>query len=160
MTLVDLAQTGTVLRGEWGAKDLPRVADWVQDTPWVLRYRVQGGLDARKQMLLELSVEGEVHLVCQRCLNRMPWPVDIHTQVFLFEKQSLLDMAEAENPDIDAVLLDEELTLPQLLEDEVLLSLPYAPVHPDCELPGPKEVQGKLNPFLVLAPLKEQLTKK
>lgn len=115
--------------------DFPRLAH--EFTQGELFCRVEGQVDVGGGWRLRLQVQGEVGRVCQRCLGGMLQRVEIDHTLRLARNASELERLDAE-PDNDAILAEASLDLVELLEDEVLLSLPMAPMHPagDCARPG------------------------
>jgi uncharacterized protein len=83
---------------------------------------------------LRLTVTGSVGLLCQRCLGELAWPVDLAVVLTLVR-----DDAEAvglADPFETALLTDDGLDLAQVVEDEVLASLPLSPRHPETAACG------------------------
>ena len=54
----------------------------------------------------------------------------------------------------DSVLAPDLFDLLPLLEDELLLAVPYAALHPSCNPAGASEAGEKFSPFTALAGLK------
>ncbi|MBU3693278.1 MAG: DUF177 domain-containing protein [Rhodocyclaceae bacterium] len=132
---------------------LPRVLDSVADTTGRVSMQVRGSLDARDRPTLELRLEGELRVLCQRCLRPMPVHVAVR-QTLAFGEPSV-DERETETFDLDAVEvlpLMAHLDLAELVEEEVLLSLPMLPRHQQCDLPAPAD-SGKVLPFAALGAL-------
>lgn len=97
--------------------------------------RVDGHAGQRGEMSLRLSIHGKVELPCQRCLNAMWQAVDIDRTLYLALSERELERLDA-LPDSDAILVGETLDLVTLVEDEVLLSLPFAAMHVEGECPS------------------------
>lgn len=111
----------------------PRLArEFTQGT---LVCRVEGGVDQRGQLSLRLTVDGEVGLTCQRCLADMPYMVAVARTIYLARNDAEMERLDA-LPDSDAIQPGEALSLVGLVEDDVLLSLPYAPMHAAGECPA------------------------
>jgi uncharacterized protein len=110
----------------------PRLAQ--EFTQGALFCRVIGQVGPRGGMFLQLEVRGEVELTCQRCLNDMRHRIEIVRPVHLARSEVELERLEA-LPDADAILVGETLDLVDLVEDEVLLSLPLAVMHAEGECP-------------------------
>lgn len=162
------AEQAAELSGEWPLRTLERLTASAHpdrppgDTPVVWQARgerrtVRGGAP---QPWLHLSARTQMDLVCQRCLQ--PLPVEVMAQrSFLFvpgEQQAAELDAECED---DVLALTRSLDLAELVEDELLLSLPLVPRHAACPLPLPAEPGEPLaderpNPFAALAALKRQ----
>jgi len=112
----------------------PRLAH--EFTQGVLFCRVVGRVDQRGSLSLRLTVSGEVELACQRCLGSMPYKVDVERTLYLARNEAEMERLDA-LPDSDAIQAGEILNLVDLVEDEVLLSLPFATMHAEGECPVP-----------------------
>lgn len=110
---------------------------------------------------LSFDVKAKLTLACQRCL--LPVVVDVSGvyRVAILERQDQVNLVE----DQEFVLLSElgnpaHLPIKDLLEDELILSLPLSPRHDDCELltdsVGQVEQTESDNPFAILASLKNK----
>jgi uncharacterized protein len=112
----------------------PRLAH--EFTQGTLFCRVVGRMDQRGSLSLRLTVSGEVELTCQRCLGSMPYTVEVERTLYLARNEAELERLDA-LPDSDAIQPGETLSLVELIEDEVLLSLPLATMHAEGECPVP-----------------------
>ncbi|MFO7543743.1 MAG: hypothetical protein R6W97_13180 [Thiobacillus sp.] len=65
----------------------------------------------------------------------MPHTVQIERVLYLARSETEMERLEA-LPDSDAILVDETINLVDLVEDEVLLSLPLATMHAENECPA------------------------
>ena len=94
-------------------------------------------MDQRGSLSLHVSISGEAGLTCQRCLGSMPYTVEVERTLYLARNEAELERLDA-LPDSDAIQAGETLSLVELVEDEVLLSLPLAPMHAEgeCSLRG------------------------
>jgi len=155
---LEFARAGQVLRGSLPVAGLKRLEDGLFDTQGTLGYKLTGGLDELSRPRLELKIEGPLHLQCQRCLDRLEYAVDVSTRLLLLpEGRPPEDSDDPEGPDtIDA---SAELDVAALIEDEVLLSLPLAPRHPDgmCASRPKQQDEGakRASAFAQLAALKQ-----
>jgi uncharacterized protein len=111
----------------------PRLAH--EFTQGELFCRVDGTADALGSLSLRLAISGTVDLTCQRCLGGMRHAVQIERTLFLARNETELERLDA-LPDSDAILIGETLDLVELVEDEVLLSLPLAAMHAEGECPA------------------------
>ncbi|MBU2640604.1 MAG: DUF177 domain-containing protein [Gammaproteobacteria bacterium] len=110
----------------------PRLAD--EFTQGALLCRVLGRVNQRGSLSLQLAVSGEVEMTCQRCLNGMPYTVDLERTLYLARNEAEMERLDA-LPDSDAIQAGETLSLVELVEDEVLLSLPVAVMHAEGKCP-------------------------
>jgi uncharacterized protein len=132
---VEFARSAQQLSGSLPAASLKRLEDVLYDSQGCVDYEVRGDQDKRGRLLLRLSITGQLHLQCQRCLNALEHRVRISNTLLL---ASLVDMSakELDDPEApDVIEPQPELDVAALIEDEVLLSLPLAARHPEgtCE---------------------------
>jgi uncharacterized protein len=124
---------------------------------------VTGEQDGEGNPRLRLKLEGSLKLRCQRCLEPLPWVVAIDSLLLLGDEAEVLpDPAgeDGEEEELDAsapdvIVAERELAVLPLLEDELLLSLPIAPRHENCEPPTGGTKDRAASPFAVLAQLKK-----
>ena len=125
---------------------------------------LQFGKDVQKLTVMKGTAHAKVDLVCQRCGEAFEHLCEasfIYTP--LFERTNEEELPEAYEP----IELDEngEIDLYELLEDELILSLPFAPMHAEheCKRGGMQMTWGDIepaderpNPFAVLEELKRK----
>ncbi len=68
-------------------------------------------------------------LVCQRCLETVSWPIEARLAVAIVENEA--DSARVAPPFEPVLLVDGAVPLWEVIEDELLLAIPIAPMHPD-----------------------------
>lgn len=91
--------------------------------------RLEGFEDAEHRPCLRLQVSGRVPLVCQRCLEPLMLEIASNRCFVLAQReQDLPDLSEEED-DIEFLLADGTLDALALVEDEILLQIPMAPMH-------------------------------
>jgi uncharacterized protein len=99
----------------------------------------------------------ELSLRCQRCLERLPLHLDVERDLVLVADMRELEPRDDEDDDTDAIPGVASLDLREVIEEEILLSLPMAPRHPEdgCTAqPGASGAGGSDSPFSALAGLK------
>lgn len=136
----------------------PRLCEGLTQTEGVVRVRCRFERDAQHVAWLRGELETAVTLTCQRCMEDMVLPVAVTVELALVHDE---DYAERLADDADYLVAPEQgLVLADILEDELLLAIPYIPAHEDCDLgvrsveAAPAEVHRE-NPFQVLAALKK-----
>jgi uncharacterized protein len=78
----------------------------------------------------ELTFSGTAQLVCQKCLETMEVGVEASTQVGLIASEADADRVPEE---LEPVLAPEgRLSVGELVEEELLLTLPIVPLHGVC----------------------------
>ena len=158
---LEFARAGEQLTGSLDVAGMKRLEDLLYDAAGRLDYEVRGGQDERNRPRLELGVTGRLHLQCQRCLGLLDYPVDVTNTLVLLPRGTPADdeLDDPEGP--DAIEAEPELHVAALVEDEVLLSLPLSPRHPDAGCDGRTQTQetndedaGRAPAFAKLAALK------
>jgi uncharacterized protein len=156
---IEFARNGGELVGHIAVAELARLQDLAVANAGALDVTVAGDLDEQRRPWLHLVVRGELGLVCQRCLGVVSHTLEIETHLRLIltgEPWPEEEFDEGSEGQADeAIAADEMLALSSLVEDEIILSLPYAPMHEACELPGEGELNRKASPFAALAVLKK-----
>lgn len=137
--------------------EMTRVQDMLFSQESVLSWRLVGLLDDDNKPMLNLQVNGTVNLICGRCLESFAFDLNIDSLFVILADESLLPSEQDDIEDeVDYLVADPQMQVSQLIEDEVLLALPYAPKH-DINVCGVKDKVievGKPNPFKVLQGLK------
>lgn len=153
---LDFARNGKEISGEVPVAEMPRLLDMLETPQGNLSYTVRGGLDKQGNPFLDVGMAGSCQLRCQRCLDAMEHAVQIDTRLLLRD-QAELDALDDEEEEFDSILADAQLDVLNLLEEEILLSLPIAPRHEQgaCQAAdGEAAHKEEKNPFAVLAKLK------
>lgn len=163
-----LAQAGERLVGDERIAHFPRLLEETRGVGaesrvhYVAQAEVRTASDGAHQVWLKVSAEVTLSLICQRCLG----PVDVLIQ---FDREfrfvATEEQAEAEDDvsEEDVLVISRAFNLLTLIEDEVLMALPVAPMHETCPTPivfGVEDADfqapedDKPNPFAVLQQLK------
>ena len=132
---LEFARSAQESSGSVPVSALQRLEDLLYDSAGTLSFELRGRTDERNRPLLELAIVGGLHLQCQRCLERLEYPVDFSNTLLVVPAGAPLD-PDLEDPEApDTIEASAELDVQALIEDEVLLSLPLAPRHAEgaCE---------------------------
>lgn len=152
----ELASRRAVLAGVVEAKSLPRLLEVVTARPGAVTYRIAFTRDISGRPKVSGQVEGVLPLVCQRCLERLDWSFDARFESVVVEG------GQEDTGGSDAVICSGgRIELDPIIEDEILLALPNAPVHPrgSCEAPSFRAARDqppsrRSNPFSALRALR------
>ena len=125
------------LEGVVDAVGLPRVADQLAEGAADVAWRISGTTDALGRPALEVSLDGAVMLECQRCLRPFAWPVAQRTLLLLARDEREQARLDADDQH-EVVAAAAPLEARALVEDELLLTLPFAPhcERGDCVTPA------------------------
>ena len=154
---LELACNGRFVQGNVPLKWLPNLADRLLELDGSLAVRLEGSQSEEKS-LLRLVIDGTLLLQCQRCLANVRLPVQVNSVLQLISAGEDWPDEELMDDDMDAIDASEVLDIVGLVENEVLLALPLAPRHEQCELPGEfgaAENEYGSTSFLALAALKK-----
>jgi len=124
----DVARRCASLAGTVNAAALPRASDRLAQEGGAaeIAWRITGTVDAQGRPALEVSLDGTVPLVCQRCLQPYSWAVAQRTLLLLARDERELATLDAED-EHEVVSAAAPLDAATLVEDELLLTLPFAP---------------------------------
>jgi len=157
----DLAARRDSIAGTVVAGELSRIADRIAEgaSGPELRWRIDGTADAIGRPALAISLDGVVPLECQRCLRMFDWPVRQQTLLLLAKDER--ELVRLDENDLHEVILAADVLDPiALVEDELLLTLPFAPHcdRADCvvreQAKGDVATTGTSSPFAALGALK------
>lgn len=87
-----------------------------------------------EQPLITGTARCTVDVRCERCLEGMPWPVEVDFEVVAVDRLSLLDDATETAAEVEAPR--GRLDLWRVVEDELILGLPPVPKHQDVHCDG------------------------
>ena len=117
-----------------------------------INFTIMGDTKRFRQPSLHLHIKSSLPVICQRCLDEMS--VDIALDFDYLLSNSPAD--DIENSDeIDWLEISAEMSVRDLVEDELLLAMPIAPVHEAGCSKHSMQSGEKPNPFAVLKQLKK-----
>jgi uncharacterized protein len=143
----ELARAGANLRGTWPIRDFPRIRDMLAAHEGEVAYELDGVSDGRGRPALRLRVNGKLDLRCQRCLEALPCEVRADELLVLAGTQAEIDAEAADVHSADRVVAGREMPVRDLVEDELILALPYAPRHEVCSVRAVQDGAQKVGPF-------------
>jgi uncharacterized protein len=152
------AENADRLSGTLSVEELPRLADECLEDFQPFEMRAAGVHSPRGRSGIEIWLQGSVTVECQRCLKPLALELSPHAAFELARTEAEADAQSVilDEDDVwDAVVGTERFDLAQLGEDELMLALPFAPMHEACEPAAPAEAGEKISPFAVLAGLKK-----
>jgi len=114
--------------------DFPRLSVECANGESVLNWSIQGGVNQLGFPQLTLTVDGQLQLMCQRCLTPYDFPIDSQAELILAKDDDHADEIESmlEDDEIDVVVGSKAFNVMDLIEDEALLAIPQSPKHAVC----------------------------
>jgi uncharacterized protein len=152
---LEFARQGRRQAGKVRLVSLPRLAGVLADDGGEIDCEVLGELDREGNAFLVMRLDGEVGLRCQRCLETLVVPLRITSRLLLVPPGRQWPDEELAEDDYDAVEAGKEMALLPMIEEEVLLALPIAPMHDSCETPAATSDEQAPSPFAALAKLRK-----
>jgi uncharacterized protein len=129
---------------------------------WRARGELRNPARHQPEVWVHLDAQALMPVVCQRCLHPVDMPLQVRRS-FRFVADEATAAAEDDEAEEDLLALSHSFDLLELVEDELLMELPVAPMHAVC----PQAVKmsaadagfeaaaaEKENPFAVLGRLK------
>ena len=150
-----LAARGAQLQGVTPVAAMTRLAGLLDDASGDVESELRFSLDSGRSRI-DGSARAQVRVACQRCFEPMPVALDVELHLALVADDA---HADALPTGVDPALsLDGHVSPVELVEDELILALPYAPLHAvdACSVrPAETPATDKQNPFAVLRQLKK-----
>lgn len=143
----EFASAGASQQGALPLGDFPRLADALASDAGEVGYSVKGMRDEQGRPALRVAVRGTLSLRCQRCLEAIGFGVDSESILVLAATQAEIDAEPADPNAPDRVLAGREMPVRDLVEDELILALPYAPRHEDCAGRAGVDADAGVSPF-------------
>jgi uncharacterized protein len=155
---VDFAQTAQELHGTVALASLSRLKESsLPETEGSLRYALKGSSDGQGRFFLSIEIKGVLPLRCQRCLETMTYPLRVISALRLVRQTEAQSAGDDDPLAPDCIEARHDLDIVELLEEEILLALPYAPKHDDkaCRKASYDRDPAGTRAFAVLADLKK-----
>jgi len=143
----EFATAGATQEGTLPLGSFARLQDVLASDAGDVRYAVRGVRDERGRPSLELRVRATLQLRCQRCLAPLAHEVDETAVLVLAGSQAEIDADPLTVDAPDRVIAAKEMDLRGLVEDELILALPYAPRHEGCAAGPQGEDRTANSPF-------------
>jgi uncharacterized protein len=146
------------LEGGVPVAGFPRLAALCSNPSDELKWWLEGSHSASGDIQLDLTVSGKLDLVCQRCLDTFSYSLDSKISLLLAATEEEADEMEsrlADNDPVEVIVGGDSVNIMELIEDEVLLSIPLSPRHDACpNVPLDKLVKKPDSPFSALEGMK------
>ena len=121
--------------------DMPRLAKEASSLnpgdgfAWQMETHFEDLPGSEPRQILDLALKGRLHLVCQRCLQDCAVNLDEKRRFVLVATEAEADNYPLEDEEQEPLVASQHFNLLETIEDEVLLSLPLIPKHPEgfCE---------------------------
>ncbi|MEO8204340.1 MAG: YceD family protein [Betaproteobacteria bacterium] len=138
------------LEGRSPAADLGRLQDLLGPGSNEIEYEIAGSRDDMGRPALRLRVTGDLQLTCQRCLKPLAFALRLDELLVLAKSEAEIEAEPVDPESPDRVVAGKEMDVGTLLEDEILLAIPFAPRHEECSRRDADRGEAKPSPFAEL----------
>jgi uncharacterized protein len=157
------AETGRELKGRIALSEMERFSAALLDSSGTAEAEFQFGIDHEGIHYMRGHIRTEVTVECQRCLQSLPLQLEAELLLAIVSENDERELPSNYEP---LVAGKEPIFLRDIIEDELILSLPIVPKHAEGQCPTDMNkmaedqqkdshgTEGKKNPFAVLARLK------
>ena len=140
--------------GELPIALLTRLSSDLSRHDGALQYTLSGQIDTEKRSLLNIHINGTLVMRCQRCAENMQYAVNVDNTLQLVHSEDELDNEEDEinaimegTADVEKIVGSKTFDTLNLMEDEIILSLPIVIAHEHCEKTLPMFAGEKTSAF-------------
>lgn len=159
---LDFVRNAGIQHGRIPLFELARLHDLLFDKEGEVTYQIRGYFDKNNKPSLHLEIKGEIHLSCQRCLDKLIHVIDLQNDLILAQNEVELNQNDVED-DIDAILASSDLDVMNLIEEEIILGLAISSRHPEGECivhqkdltSSSMDESQSAHPFAILSSLKK-----
>lgn len=125
-------EQGAVREGELELAGMDRLAPLLLETGGVATIRLAFFFDDERRRVIEGWIRADLVVMCQRCLDAMTLPLESTFRVGVVDTEAMAEQLPASLEPMVAGKRD--LPIHELLEDELIMSLPDYPAHEptDC----------------------------
>ncbi len=164
------AKAGGRLEGRWPLTGFERLVESAHadarpavsdEAVWTAEGELRQVRGGEPEIWVHLEAETALNLQCQRCLQAVGTALAARRSFRFVADEATAAEIDADSED-DVLALTRALNLHNLLEDELILSLPLVPMHDTCPEPLSAPVdqapaaEARANPFAALAALKRK----
>ena len=116
---------------------LPRLTDEASSIEpgdgfhWELKTHFADSPGSEPRQILKLAVKGRIHLVCQSCLQDCVLELAQESRFVMVATEEEADAFPMEDDQQEPLVASQQFDLLGLIEDEILLSVPLTPKHPE-----------------------------
>ncbi len=155
-----LALQGYLLKGEMALARLNRLSDSLCKNQGTAKIEWLFGFDDQQRPTIQGYVQAQLSMRCQRCLQPMQWPLDIQVALIILNYEPRPD--EELPIGYEAItLINNQMSVPTLIEEEIILALPIVAKHKVCPTneyqlsQQPIDNNTSPNPFHILSKLQK-----
>ena len=147
---LEIAQKNLEITGDLNVSSCERLAEILSTSDESLaniRYTIVGTAKKMHLPSLHLTIDAQLPVLCQRCLEEMQLDFAL---TFDYAISNTAPTEADESDEIDWLEASQEMNINELVEDELLIAMPIAPMHKTDCMKASTQSGEKPNPFAVL----------
>lgn len=158
---IRFARAGRQLGGQLLLNDMSRLSAHLYKDSGQVQFNIEFGRDEEKEVyFIKGWIEASLNIVCQRCLEGLELQVKNPLKLGIVSTKNEAELLPSDYEPL--MLVEDTVSLPDLIEDELLLALPIAALHDNekCHASaetGKRADKGKNKPFAELEKLKKNI---
>ncbi len=130
---IAFARSGGHLDAHMLLSESERVVDQlIGDLDASIDVSLDGGRDAGGWHFLDMSLKTTLVLQCQRCLGEIAYGVDINRRLRLVKSEAEISDDDLSDESLDVIVAAQDMSVIELVEEEILLELPMVAMHENC----------------------------
>jgi len=125
---------------------------------WQIQTQFTANQAGDLEQTLRLRLKGQASMTCQRCIQAFQYSLKVERLFIFVADEAAADAYPIEDDLFDPLVSSTHFDILALIEDEILLSLPLVPKHPEASCstsPLLGTVEEPENPFKVLKNIKK-----
>lgn len=153
---LEFARKSHAIHDTIAASQLTRLKERLASDAGSLDWSLVGEVLLGGELALNFELKGMLTVPCQRCLEPIQLDLNVKSKFILVKDDSEIPLEDEEIDDKDYLVASPEFDVMQLVEDEILLAIPYATKHDIKDCPA-KDRLSELkapNPFASLKDFK------
>ena len=153
---LEFARKSHAIHDTIAATQLTRLKERLASDAGSLDWSLVGEVLLGGGLALNFELKGMLTVPCQRCLESIELDLNVKSKFILVKDESEIPLEDEEIDDKDYLVASEEFDVMQLVEDEILLAIPYATMHDikDCPAKDRLSELKASNPFASLKDFK------
>jgi uncharacterized protein len=142
--------------GADGADDAPLDDELDEPVNWTARGESRENPGSAADLYLHLTIHAKPWVECQRCLMPYRQPLDVAATYLIVASDEEADAVPLDDDEVDPIVGARQFDLYDLIEEELLLSLPLVPKHAVCPSVHEALVTGEAGDIVIERPPEDE----
>jgi uncharacterized protein len=123
---------------------------------WTARGESREKPGSAAELYLHLTIQARPWVECQRCLTPYQEPLDVAATYLIVASEEDADAVPLDDDEVDPIVGSRQFDLYDLIEEELLLSLPLVPKHAVCPSVHEALVTGEAGDIVIERPPEDE----